>query len=111
MVSPDGQRTETAAPLTSSDSQIASTRESAVQGMAAGQVTIEARVPGISESGQAKYQVVDIDFKRLVFTPPSSALAVRERKTFKLSAVTKSERKSLAIIPICRSLLKVAGRT
>ena len=82
-----------------------------MQGMAAGQVTIEARVPGISESGQAKYQVVDIDFKRLVFTPPSLRSQLENERPSSCRRSPSRERKSLAIIPICRLLLKVAGRT
>ncbi|MFM9966149.1 MAG: Ig domain-containing protein [Planctomycetaceae bacterium] len=99
VVSSDGTRTEVTAALKSSDTKIAVVSDSVLQGVSAGEVTLTARVPGIDQPGQAVFQVQDVELKRLVFQPSTLNLAVGQRQTFEVRAVTAQGQKRLGDDP------------
>ncbi|GDY07062.1 hypothetical protein LBMAG52_05480 [Planctomycetia bacterium] len=88
VVGSDGTRSEVAAALKTSDTKIAVVSDSVLQGVSAGEVTLEARVPGIEQPGQAVFQIRDVEIRRLVFHPPLLNLSVGQRKTVEVRAVT-----------------------
>jgi plastocyanin len=99
IVTANGTRTPVTAALRSSDPTIAAVSGSSIQGMAAGDVTIEARVPGITEPGTAVFAVESVEIQQLAFSPAAMSLAVGQRKTFDVFGVTPSGRRRLGDDP------------
>jgi len=98
-VAPDGTRRAVSATFVSDAPDIAGSSSNGIQGIKPGRVTIEARVPGIDQSGKAQFDVENRDFERLVFRPAQMKLAVGQQKSFKVFGVTSNGRVELAHDP------------
>lgn len=92
IVTADGKRSPVTAALRSSNPDIAAISGSAIQGMAPGEFTVEARVSGIDQPGKANFIVEQTEFERLAFSPASLDLAVGQRKPFEVYGVTSRGR-------------------
>ncbi len=99
VVTADGTRSPVTAALTSDNRDVAIIVGSAIQGVAPGEVTVEARVPGIDLPGKAVFQVEVSTVERLVFIPATLSVAVGQRKSFEVYAVTPQGRKKLGDDP------------
>ncbi len=95
VVTPDGQRQSVTAAFSSKNSDVASITESALQGLTAGEATVEARVPGIDSPGQAVFQVEQLEIQKLVFSPAVLTMSAGQRKHFVVEAITPNGRKKL----------------
>ncbi|MBI5760754.1 MAG: hypothetical protein HZA46_19720 [Planctomycetales bacterium] len=85
--------------LTSSDPSVCTVDGHTLVGMKPGQVQITGRLPGIVDTAQATFTVVDTDVKSLVIVPPRSDLAPGQRKYFQVYAVTPTGRRLLGDHP------------
>ena len=95
-VNPTGDRSSVNAVLTSSDAKIATTSTASLHGVAAGQMTLEARVPGIDTPAKAVFQIEELDVEKLVLVPAVMSLAVGQRKHFEVEAITPQGHKKLS---------------
>lgn len=99
VVTQDGTRSPAIAALTSSKPDTAAISGSSVRGIAVGDVTVEARIPGIDQAGKAVFAVGAVDFERLVFMPASLTVGVGQKKSFAVYAITKNGRVKLGDDP------------
>jgi uncharacterized protein YjdB len=99
VVAPDGTRTAVTAALQSSNSKIASINDSMLLGVAEGDITLEARVPGVDKPGLAQFTVKKSEISRLVFRPSVLELSVGESASIGIRATTDDGMKSLGDDP------------
>lgn len=107
VINSTGERAPVNAVLTSSDDKLATTSATALQGLAPGEVTLLARVPGIDASAKAVFQVEELDVEKLVFVPAVMSLSVGQRKFFAVEAITPQGHKKLSGLSDLK--LSVAG--
>lgn len=98
-VTPDGLRMALPCLLSSHDVKTAIVDGTEVQGVASGEVIVEAQVPGIDQVGRAIFQVEPIEFDRLTFHPASLSVAIGQRKLFEILGVTRRGRLRLGDDP------------
>lgn len=99
VVTPNGTRTPVVAALKSLQPAVAGISGSSIQGLTPGDVTVEATVAGIAKPGQAQFVVEATAVESLAFSPAALTLAVGQRKTFDVFAVTPRGRRRLGEDP------------
>ena len=109
VVTPDGQRKSVTGVFSSKKEDVATITESALQGLAAGEVTVELRVSGIDTPGQAVFQVEQLEIQQLVFTPAVMTMSAGQRKHFTIEAITPNGRKKLGDDPNLKLTITESG--
>lgn len=99
IVTPDGIRKPVNAALRSSRPEIATISGSIIQGVAPGEVSVTAIVPGIDQVGRSVFTVDEVDFDRLAFHPASLRVAIGQRKPFEVFGVARTGRMRLGEDP------------
>lgn len=99
IVTPDGTRIPMDAALTSNAPDAATISGAVVQGVAPGEVTVQAMIPGIDQAGRAMFTVEHVEFDRLAFNPASLTVAIGQRKSFEVFGVTATSRVRLGEDP------------